>query len=82
MAGENEVCGRGQHLETESPQFADQLFAGSDDGLAGLLEILAILEGGDRTGDRQPVQRVGIETVLDPLQRFDQVCLLYTSRCV
>jgi hypothetical protein len=47
--------------------------AGGDDGLAALLEMFrAVLHGGNGASDGQAIQRVGVEAVLDPLQRFDQ----------
>jgi len=41
--------------------------------MTGFLEILAILECGSRTGNRQAIERVGVEAVLDPFQGFDQI---------
>jgi enoyl-CoA hydratase/carnithine racemase len=49
-----------------------QRVAGGDDGLQGALEMRLVLDGGDGAGDGQAIQRVGVEAVLDPLQRLDQ----------
>jgi hypothetical protein len=40
---------------------------------ARLVKVLAILERHRRPDNRGTVQRVGVEAVLDPLQRLDQV---------
>ena len=55
----------------------DQLFTAVDDGLAGLLEIVTILERRSCTDYRQAVQRIGVEAVFDALQRLDQVGMPY-----
>ncbi|MCY1260240.1 hypothetical protein D9M70_84830 [compost metagenome] len=73
MTGEDEVGRRRQHFEAQPAQFADQLLAAVDHRAAGLLEVFLVLEGGHRTGQRQTIQRIGVEAVLHPLQRLDQV---------
>ena len=35
--------------------------------------MCAILDRGAGTGDRQAIERIGIKTVFDPLQRFDEL---------
>ncbi len=73
VTGEDEVGGRRQHLESLALQLLDQRLTAVDHLLAGALEVLAIFESGRRADNRQAIQRVGVEAVLDPLQRFDQI---------
>src|SRR5471032_85458 len=73
MVGKDKIGLRRQDLEAHSGQFKRQLFAAVDHGLPRLLEIDFVTERRHGAGQRQAVQRIGIETVLDPLQRFDQV---------
>src|SRR5690606_16422346 len=72
MAGKDEVRRRRQDLEAQRLQSADHFLATGDHRLTGLLEPLAILERRRRADNRQAVQRVGVEAVLDSLQRLDQ----------
>ena len=73
VAAEQEVGRRGQHLEVHRFQRVAQGFALFDHQFAAALEKVVVLEGGLAGGDRQPVQRVGIEAVLDPLQPVNQL---------
>src|SRR5690606_28030886 len=73
MAGEDEVGGRRQHLKAQRLHRRDDLFTTSDYLLASLLEICTILECRGGTGNGDAIQRVGVEAVLDPLQRLDQL---------
>ena len=73
MAREDEIRGRRNDFVAEAFEVGHQLFAGGDDGAAGLLEPGAILESGDGAGLRQTVERIGVEAVLDAFQRLDQL---------
>ena len=72
MAHEQEVGGGRQHLEAEAGQFAGQPFAAGHHPAPGLVEPLAVAHRGGGAHQRQPVQRIGVETVLHPAQAFDQ----------
>ncbi len=73
VAGEDEVRCRRQHFEAFALQLFDQRLATFDDLVAGRLEVLAVLESCRTTHIGHTVQRIGVEAVLDPLQRFDQI---------
>ncbi|MNZ50347.1 hypothetical protein D3C78_681330 [compost metagenome] len=77
MTGEDEVGRRRQHFEAQLTQLGHQLLAAVDHLAAGLLEIGLVLECDCRAGDGHAVQRIGVEAVLDPLQRLDQVRMPY-----
>jgi imidazoleglycerol-phosphate dehydratase len=72
VADEDEVGGRRQDVETQPLQVGDQRRPAAHDGLARGFQIGLVGHRGGRTGNRQAVKRVGIETVLDAFQALDQ----------
>ena len=72
VAREHEVGAGRQHLETQRVQPRRHRLALGDHGSATALEPAGVLHRRNRGRDRQPIQRVGVEAVLDPLQGFDQ----------
>src|SRR5512139_4058043 len=75
MAGEDEVGTRGQHLEAESFHIAHQPGARPHHLRAHLLEIRVVFHRSQRTGLGEAVERIGVEAVLHPVERLDQVRL-------
>ena len=73
VAGEDEVRRRGQHFKPQRFEFGDKFFAAGDDGLPCALEPFAIFQRSHGAGEGEAVERVGVEAVLDALQRFDEV---------
>ncbi len=72
VACEHEVGARRKDLETQRMQPCRHRLALGDHGCAAAFEPAGVLHRGNRGRDRQPVQRVGVEAVLDPLEGFDQ----------
>ena len=73
VAGKDEVRRRRQYFKTQRLQLTDHVLAAADDRLAGLREIVTVGKSSSRTNDGDAVQRVGVETVFNPLQGLDQV---------
>ena len=70
-----EIRCRGKHLEPHLGQRDAGAFPRGDHLRARFLEPGVILPGGQRARQRQPAERVGVETVLDPAQCLDQIGL-------
>ena len=73
VTGEDKVRRRRQHFKTQRLQLPDHLFTAVDHQLAGVLKVLTVGKRRRRASNGDAVQRVGVEAVLDPLQRFDQI---------
>ena len=73
MAGKDEIGRRRQYGKAELFELGGQGSPSGNDSLIALLEMGLVLNGGDGTHNGQAVKRVGVEAVLDPFQRFDQV---------
>src|SRR5580692_1936433 len=72
MTREDEIRRRRQHLEADFAEISHQLLAACDDALARRGEPCLVLDRGNRPGLREAAERIGVETVLDPLQGLDQ----------
>ncbi len=75
VTGEDEIGLRRQHLEAQGLQASGHFFPGTDDPGPRLLEIGPIVDGRHGPDDGQPVEGIGVETVLDPLEALDQFAL-------
>ncbi len=73
MTGEDEVGCRWQHLEAQRRHRGNHCLATGDHLLASLLEVFTILERRGGAGNGDAIQRIGVEAVLDALQRLDQI---------
>ena len=73
MTRKDEIGGRWQHLEAETEQSAGQPLAAFDDARPALLKLGFVLKRSDGAGLREPAERIGVETVLDPGERLDQL---------
>jgi len=72
VARKDEVGGRGQHLEAQRAQALDQRRACGDDLATAFLKMRLVLHRGQRAGQRQAVERVGVEAVFHAFQPLDQ----------
>lgn len=72
VPGKNEIGLGRQDLEVQRFEFGDEAFPAGDDFPPACLEPRLILDRRRRGELRQTIERIGIETVLDPLQRLDQ----------
>ncbi len=72
VAGEDEVGGGGQDFKAQGGHFCGQLLAGGDNRCAGLLEVGFVFYRRHCANNRQAVEGIGVEAVLDALQGFDQ----------
>ena len=75
MAGKNEIGGGRQDHESQAAQFSYQRFPGSHNLAAGFLELSLGLNRSLRPANGETIQWVGVETVLNPDQRLNQVRL-------
>ena len=73
MPREDEVGGGRQHFEAKPDQTAVQPLAAFDHARAALLKIGFVLQRGDGAGLGGPAKRIGVEAVLHPGERLDQV---------
>ncbi|OIQ73685.1 hypothetical protein GALL_446770 [mine drainage metagenome] len=73
MAGEDEIGGGGQHLEADVLQAPGHPSAGGDDAREVGLEVRFVRDGGQGAGLGGSAERIGIEAVLYPGERLDQV---------
>ncbi|PAV93412.1 hypothetical protein WR25_17472 [Diploscapter pachys] len=73
MPGKDKVRRRRQHFEPTRHQLRNQHLPAVDNLAAGLIEILTVVERRRRPDNRHAIQRIGVEAILDPLQRLDQV---------
>ena len=72
VAREDEVRRRGQNSEAERFQSRDQRRAARHDGLPRFLQVFLVGDCRRRTDDRQAVERIRVEAVLDAHQCFNQ----------
>ena len=72
MTGKDKIGHGGQHLEAQRAQSRHQFLPRSHNGPAGLFEVCPVFHGRHRAGDGKTIEGVGIETVLHPLQGFDE----------
>ncbi len=73
MTRKHEVGSRRQHVEAERGQAANQVLAAGHHCQPGLVKMRLVLDRRGSADDRHAVQRIGVEAVLDPFQRRDQV---------
>ena len=73
VTGEDKVRGRWQHFKAQRLQLRDHLLATVDHPLAGLFEIFAVGKRCRCANNGDTIKRIGVEAVLDSLQRFDQI---------
>ena len=72
MTREHEIGRGGQDLEPKPNKPLVQLLAASNNPRAALLEVCLVLNRGNRPRLRRPAKRIGVEAILDPVQRLDQ----------
>jgi hypothetical protein len=69
---EDEVGRRRQDLETQPQQGTAQRLATAMTACR-VFEILLVADRGDGAGNRQAIERIRVEAVLDAFERLDQV---------
>ena len=72
VTGEDEVGTGWQNLEAEALQFHLQRVTLHDDHLLHGIKVRLVFDGSLCARERDTAQRIGIEAVLDALQRLDQ----------
>jgi len=75
MTREDEVRGGWQDFEAKPDQSAAQPLSTFDHASAALLKIGLVLKRGDGAGLGGPAKRIGVEAILHPGERLDQVSL-------
>ena len=77
MASKNKISLRRQHFKPQLKQRSTELLATIDHRVAGLRKPIPVLKRGHGTNNRQTIQRIGIEAIFYPLQRFNQIRMTY-----
>ena len=75
VAGENEVCRRGQNLKAKCFKIIDQYAAAVHYRVPGFFQVFLVVHGCRCAGDGDAVERVGVEAVFYAVECFDQVAV-------
>src|SRR5690554_5232853 len=77
MTSKHEVCLRRQHFKAPLLKLFRHSLPLADHTATRIFKPLLVFKRGNGANQRQAVQRIGVEAILDPIQGFDQLLVTH-----